>query len=185
MELASNSPRVSPRVSAQPSTRVGVSVELSLDEVNRLVAAANTARWRGGDAEEASAAGAERRLEELFATRRTLAVYGTLAPGKSNHHVVAPLGGEWTEGVVEGDLVSEGWGATLGYPACRPRAGGPSVAVNVLTTPALAAAWPALDRFEGPGYRRILVPVLTPERRLYTVANLYAAAEALPRVEGR
>jgi hypothetical protein len=46
----------------------------------------------------------------------------------------------------------------------------------------LATAWPTLDRFEGPDYRRILVPVFKPgladERRPYTVANLYAAAEA-------
>jgi gamma-glutamylcyclotransferase (GGCT)/AIG2-like uncharacterized protein YtfP len=154
---------------------------LALDEVSRLVAAANAARWRGGDGEDANAAGAERRLDDLFGTRHTLAVYGTLAPGEPNHHVVAPLGGEWTDGVIEGDLFAEGWGATLGYPACRPRAGGPSVAVKVLSAAALAAAWPAIDRFEGPGYRRILVPVLTRERRLHTVANLYAAADALPR----
>ncbi|HEX8212490.1 MAG TPA: gamma-glutamylcyclotransferase family protein [Longimicrobium sp.] len=155
---------------------VEVSVDLSFDEVNRLVAAANTARWRSADVDDEPAAYAERRLHELFATRHTLAVYGTLAPGRPNHHVVAPLGGDWTDGVIEGDLFPEGWGATLGYPACRPRAGGPSVPVKVLSAPALAAAWPAIDRFEGPGYRRILVPVLTRERRLYTVANLYAAA---------
>jgi len=58
----------------------------------------------------------------------------------------------------------------------------------VLTTPLLATAWPDLDRFEGPEYQRILVPVfgteVSPgqanERRLYTVANLYAATEAGP-----
>ena len=149
-----------------------------MDEVNRLVAAVNTALWRGGDEEDARVTGAEERLEELFDTRQTLAVYGTLAPGQPNHHVVAPLGGEWTDGVIEGDLFPEGWGATLGYPACRPRTGGPSVAVKVLSAPALLAAWPAIDRFEGPGYRRILVPVFTREGRLYTVANLYAAAGA-------
>jgi gamma-glutamylcyclotransferase (GGCT)/AIG2-like uncharacterized protein YtfP len=153
-------------------------VNLTLDEVNRLVAAANTARWRGGDEEDAHAADAERRLDDLFDTRRTLAVYGTLAPGQPNHHIVAPLGGEWTDGAIEGDFFPEGWGATLGYPACRPRTGGPSIPVKVLSAPALATAWPAIDRFEGPGYRRILVPVLTRERRLYTVANLYAAAGA-------
>jgi len=153
-------------------------VDLTWDEVNRLVAAANTARWRGGDEEDARAADAERRLEELFDTRRTLAVYGTLAPGQPNHHVVAPLGGEWADGVIEGDLFPEGWGATLGYPACRPRTGGPAIAVKVLSAPALGTAWPELDHFEGPGYRRILVPVLTRERRPHTVANLYAAAGA-------
>jgi gamma-glutamylcyclotransferase (GGCT)/AIG2-like uncharacterized protein YtfP len=158
-------------------------MDVPLDEVERLLAAANTVRWRGygaGRAEDGDAADAERRLEVLFSTRRTLAVYGTLAPGQPNHHIVSPLGGEWTDGVIEGDLFPVGWGATLGYPAFRPRAGGAAVAVKVLAAPALEAAWPGLDRFEGPGYRRILVPVFHPgpdERRLYTVANLYAAAE--------
>ena len=60
------------------------------------------------------------------------------------------------------------------------------MAVQVLISPSLASAWPDLDRFEGPGYRRILVPVFgteigsgqAGERRLYTVANLYAATES-------
>jgi gamma-glutamylcyclotransferase (GGCT)/AIG2-like uncharacterized protein YtfP len=158
-------------------------MDLSIEEVGRLVATANAARgWERTD--DAGAAEAERQLDVLFRTAQTLAVYGTLAPGQPNHHIVAPLGGVWTDGVVEGDLYPVGWGAALGYPAFRPRAGGPAVAVHVLTAPALAAAWPELDRFEGPGYRRILVPVFSPgpggERRLYTVANLYAAAEPPP-----
>jgi hypothetical protein len=56
-----------------------------------------------------------------------------------------------------------------------------------LTAPLLATAWPTLDRFEGPGYELILVPVFSTElgpgqagerRRLHTVANLYAATDA-------
>lgn len=157
----------------------------SLDEVHRLLDAANEARWRGGGSGRTEdAADAERRLEDRFRISHTLAVYGTLAPGQPNHHVVAPLGGEWTEGLIEGDLFPVGWGATLGYPAFRPRAGGPAVPVRVLASPLLPAAWPGLDHFEGAEYRRILVPVFTPgppeERRLYTVANLYAAAEPAP-----
>jgi len=162
-------------------------VDKSLPEVSRLVAAANAARWQSDvseRAEEPSAFDAERQLDALFGTSQTLAVYGTLAPGRPNHHVVAPLGGEWTDGLIEGDLFPAGWGATLGYPAFRPRVGGPAVAVQVLTSPMLAAAWPSLDRFEGSEYRRILVLVFKPDladvRRLYTVANLYAAAEAGP-----
>jgi gamma-glutamylcyclotransferase (GGCT)/AIG2-like uncharacterized protein YtfP len=164
---------------------------MSLPAVRRLVAAANAAR-RQGDA-SGSAAGsdgrrAERRLDALFRTSHTLAVYGTLAPGRPNHHVVAPLGGEWTDGLIEGDLLPVGWGAALGYPGFRPRVGGDAVAVQVLTAPSLATALPTLDHFEGPGYQRILVPVFgteigggeAGERRLYTVANLYAAREASP-----
>jgi gamma-glutamylcyclotransferase (GGCT)/AIG2-like uncharacterized protein YtfP len=165
--------------------------DLSLLEVRRLAAAANTVRWQRdstGSAVESDGRRAERQLDALFRTSHTLAVYGTLAPGQPNHHIVAPLGGEWTDGLIEGDLLLVGWGAALGYPAFRPRDGGATVAVQVLTSPLLATAWPTLDRFEGSEYQRILVPVfsteLSPgqagERRLYTVANLYAATEASP-----
>jgi len=93
--------------------------EASLSEVWRLVDAANAAR-RQSDA----SGDAERWLDDHFGTGHTLAVYGTLAPGQPNHHVLAPLGGEWTDGLIEGDLIPLGWGAALGYPGFRPRAGG-------------------------------------------------------------
>ena len=92
------------------------------------------------------------------------------------------------DGLIEGELIPLGWGAALGYPGFRPRAGGEAVAVKVLTAPSLANAWPDLDHFEGQGYRRILVPIFDTElgpgqageRRLRTVANLYSANEASP-----
>src|SRR5829696_8086767 len=164
---------------------------LSLPEVRRLVAAANAVRRQrdtSGSAVGSAGRGGERQLDAHFTTSHTLAVYGTLAPGQPNHHVVEPFVGEWTDGVIEGDLLAEGWAADLGYPGFHPRVGGSAVAVQVLTAPSLATAWPNLDRFEGPEYQRILVPVfgteLGPEqageRRLYTVANLYAATETRP-----
>ena len=161
--------------------------DISLPEVRRLVAAANAGRWRSdlpGRPGHPSEVDAERRLDALFGTRHTLAVYGTLAPGRPNYHVVAPLGGQWADGLIEGDLSPVGWGAALGYPAFRPFDRGGAVTVWVFTAPLLETAWPTLDRFEGPEYRRILAPVFSSgpvgERRLYTVANVYAAAEAGP-----
>src|SRR5215211_238211 len=165
--------------------------DVSLPELRRLVDAANAARLQrdaSGGAVESEGRRAERRLDDRFRTSSTLVVYGTLAPGRPNHHVLAPLGGGWTDGMIEGDLIPLGWGAALGFPGFRPRVGGEAVAVRVLSAPSLATAWPALDRFEGPGYERILVPVFgtepgpgqADERRPYKVANLYAAAEAGP-----
>lgn len=169
--------------SARPPQH-SLAVELSLDEVTRLIAAVNAARGHGegrGPSRAPDAADAEGALEARFRVSQALAVYGTLAPGRPNHHVVAPLGGEWTAGVVVGELSPVGWGATLGYPAFRPRADGAAVAVQVLTSDRLPEAWTRLDAFEGPAYRRILVPVFGPdasaERRLSTVANLYAVAD--------
>jgi gamma-glutamylcyclotransferase (GGCT)/AIG2-like uncharacterized protein YtfP len=148
----------------------------------QLVDAANVARRRTsapgeeGDRE----VDAEDRLESLFGTSQRLAVYGSLAPGRQNHHIVQPLGGTWTAGAVDGDLGSFGWGAAIGFPALRLRTGGPTVAVHVLTSPALPRAWADLDAFEGSEYRRVLVPVWSATdqsaRVLLTVANLYEAA---------
>src|SRR5215210_8493620 len=101
--------------------------DLSVPEVRRLVGAANAVRGRRdatGSAVASDDRYAERQLDALFRTSHTLAVYGTLAPGQPNHNVVAPLGGEWTDGLIEGDLLPVGWGAALGYPGFRPRVGG-------------------------------------------------------------
>ena len=165
-------------------------MDTDVSELQPLLDAANAARWHGYDfarSDDAGAADAEQRLDERFQTRHRLAVYGTLAPGKPNHHVVAPLGGEWSDGVIEGELMQTGWGAAMGYAAFRPLPGAGTIAVKLLTAPALDSAWDRLDDFEGEGYRRILVPIFAAddgERRLITVANLYAAAEAARGAEG-
>ncbi|MEO7964698.1 MAG: gamma-glutamylcyclotransferase [Gemmatimonadaceae bacterium] len=156
---------------------------ISVSDVKQLIAAANMALgWNDQSQATASAsdtAAAKQRLESIFDISTRLAVYGTLAPGRSNYHIVAPLGGDWTEGVVEGDLSAHGWGAALGYPAFRPRVGGAIVPVHVLSSSSLPAFWPALDRFEGVEYHRILVPVfdstMANPQRVLMVANLYAA----------
>ncbi len=125
---------------------------------------------------------AEALLEAHYRPSESLAVYGSLAPGRANHHVVAPLEGSWTDGVVEGDRVEAGWGVTLGFPAFRPRAGGGAIAVQVLTSPRLPDAWGRLDEFEGAEYCRILIPIFATDaagtRTFRTVANLYAVADA-------
>jgi len=144
-------------------------------ELMDLIDAVNSHRRRG-----LSAADAESQLEAIFGTGARLAVYGSLAPGRENYEVVAPLGGTWVTGIVEGDLMTLGWGAALGYRALRLRHGGPAVPVQVLTSEALRAAWAQLDAFEGTEYRRVLVPVwrsAAGPRALMTVANLYAAHE--------
>lgn len=127
---------------------------------------------------------AEERIETHYRASESLAVYGSLAPGRANHHVVAPLEGTWADGMVEGDLVEAGWGAPLGYPAFRPRSGGGEIAIHLLTSQRLPDAWARLDEFEGAEYCRILVPVFATDdagtRRLRTVANLYAVADDAP-----
>ena len=119
---------------------------------------------------------AEVEIERRFRASEHLAVYGTLAPGRSNHHVIAHLGGDWREGYVEGERSDHGWGATHGYPGLRWVPGDARVAVRLLASPALSEAWPEIDRFEGSDYRRVLAPVhvdTADGRRLIAVANVY------------
>ncbi len=96
-----------------------------------------------------------------------LAVYGTLAPGEENAHWLAPLKGEWREAHLPGKVKRTG-----SYPHFYPGKGWEKGAV--LHCASLHSVYPALDRFEGPEYRRLLWPVLTEEWG-WKIANVYAA----------
>ena len=88
-----------------------------------------------------------------------LSGYGTLAPGRKNHWVLEGLKGTWSAGTVRGHLHAKGWGATDGYPALVQDEGGPEVAVQMFESAELPFHWKRIDEFEGPGYRRTVVPV--------------------------
>ena len=90
-----------------------------------------------------------------------LATYGTLAPGRPNHHQLDGLRGHWLAGQVNGMLVDAGWGAGLGYPALVLDPLGLAIRVDVFESVDLPAHWTRLDAFEGPGYQRIATSVRT------------------------
>ena len=90
-----------------------------------------------------------------------LAVYGTLALGRPNHHQMDGLAGRWLPGHVHGELVAAGWGASLGFPALTLSPAAPAVDVHVSESTDLPAHWARLDEFEGPGYERVLTTVHT------------------------
>jgi gamma-glutamylcyclotransferase (GGCT)/AIG2-like uncharacterized protein YtfP len=64
-----------------------------------------------------------------------LFIYGTLAPGRSNHHIIEAISGEWRSAVVKGRLLNEGWGAASGYPAIIPDEDGQAVSGFIVTCP--------------------------------------------------
>ena len=88
-----------------------------------------------------------------------LAVYGSLAPGKKNHHMMAGLNGSWRIAVLRGSLRNEGWGADEGFPGFMWDGTDHTVAAQVFSSADLPQYWPLLDEFEGPEYQRILAPV--------------------------
>jgi gamma-glutamylcyclotransferase (GGCT)/AIG2-like uncharacterized protein YtfP len=104
--------------------------------------------------------GRDRKADTRFAT------YGTLAPGRANHHQLAGLKGRWRQGTVRGRLVDAGWGAELGYPGLVLDPLGPAVEVYLFESAELPDHWSRLDEFEGTGYRRVVTQVCTADGEL-------------------
>ena len=90
---------------------------------------------------------------------QTLFVYGTLAPGRANAHLLDGVDGEWEPATVNGRLYAEAWGAALGFPGLVLDPAGAPVAGFMLTSDRLAEHWQRLDEFEGEGYERVLAKV--------------------------
>lgn len=87
-------------------------------------------------------------LQRLF-------VYGTLAPGEVNAHVLEPLRGEWLDASVRGTLHAQGWGQTHGFPGLRLDSSAAAVTGLVFQSADLPAHWAELDEFEGSAYQRV------------------------------
>lgn len=88
-----------------------------------------------------------------------LFVYGTLAPGRPNEHVLAGIPGRWQPATVTGSLLQEGWGAAVGYPGIVLDEHGDEIGGLVFSSESLAEHWDRIDEFEGEGYQRVLTTV--------------------------
>lgn len=88
-----------------------------------------------------------------------LFVYGTLAPGQPNEHVLNEIEGTWEAGTVIGRLRQEGWGAAMGYPSINLDEDGDEIQGFVFSSEKLSDHWENLDEFEGEAYERVLTAV--------------------------
>ncbi|MDO4897485.1 MAG: gamma-glutamylcyclotransferase [Moraxella sp.] len=113
-------------------------------------------------------------MEHLF-------IYGTLAPNRPNHHIMAPIDGTWQNATIKGFLHAQGWGATQGYPAIIPDEAGEDVQGFVFSSDKLHEHWERLDEFEGVEYQRVLV-VATLDDGKQVTAFVYALNSKLNHV---
>jgi len=88
-----------------------------------------------------------------------LFVYGTLAPGRPNEHILRDIGGSWEEASITGKLHQEGWGAAMGYPGIVLEKNGEKVDGFLFISDTIAAHWHELDAFEGEAYTRVISKV--------------------------
>lgn len=110
-----------------------------------------------------------------------LVTYGTLAPGRPNHHRLAHLESHatWYKGAIRGKLVDSGWGAAMGFPALIVDPEAPTLEVWVLESALLPEEWSWLDEFEGEGYQRVEIAVETGQGTV--TAQIYVVPAAVPK----
>jgi gamma-glutamylcyclotransferase (GGCT)/AIG2-like uncharacterized protein YtfP len=144
-------------------------VNINPDELKATLDRVNRARLRLAAGEDT----AERDIERICRPSVKLAIYGTLAPGKVNHHHIADLGGAWHDAAVRGSLGRVGHGVHTGLPAIVLDPAAAMLPLKLLLCDALPAAWPRLDAFEGEEMQRLLV-VLEGDGGTIGVANIYA-----------
>ena len=100
----------------------------------------------------------EKTFLKRYTPEKFLIIYGTLAPGRQNHHIIAHIKGDWKEGIIRGKLETKGWGANMGYNAFKHVSIElqETIKAFVLFSDELVANWKMLDEFEGDEYKRIL-----------------------------
>jgi gamma-glutamylcyclotransferase (GGCT)/AIG2-like uncharacterized protein YtfP len=110
-----------------------------------------------------------------------LFVYGTLAPGQPNAHILRGVNGKWQPAAVRGLLKEIGWGANMGYSGIELGEEYPWVNGMVLSSDNLDDFWEALDEFEGEDYQRVLTKVRMAHGE-WLMAYVYQLAPAVDSV---
>lgn len=105
-----------------------------------------------------------------------LFVYGSLQPGAENEKYLQDIRGSWKQGYVLGNLVTEGWGTKIGFPAIKVNEQGDQIKGWLLESDELQAHLKRLDEFEGDEYQRIIAKIYLDDGTT-THAYLYELAD--------
>ena len=85
-----------------------------------------------------------------------LLVYGTLAPGKSNHFMMKNIPGVWKTAYFKGIVLKKDWGKWNGYPGIILDSEADEIKGHVFSSKDLKKHWDRLDQFEGRDYSRVI-----------------------------
>tara|TARA_Y100000816_G_C25752181_1_gene395459 strand:+ start:68 stop:403 length:336 start_codon:yes stop_codon:yes gene_type:complete len=84
-----------------------------------------------------------------------LLVYGTLAPGESNHYMMKDIPGVWKTAYFKGIVLKKDWGKWTGYPGIILDNEADEIKGYVFSSRELKEHWDRLDEFEGKDYSRV------------------------------
>ena len=88
---------------------------------------------------------------------KALFVYGTLAPGEENAHIMDGMNGRWIPATVRAKRYDTGWGAQKGHPGLKLDKNAGIVKGLVFLSEDLPQNWDRLDTFEGSDYHRVTI----------------------------
>jgi gamma-glutamylcyclotransferase (GGCT)/AIG2-like uncharacterized protein YtfP len=112
------------------------------------------------------------KVNEITNTPHTkLIVYGSLAPGESNHFLLTGLVGEWHRCQIRGHM-----GNCRGFKSFRYDHNGLKHPAWLLISPELPGIIADLDDFEGEEYERIIIPALVDDR--WVMAQIYEGRDS-------
>ncbi|NNC38515.1 MAG: gamma-glutamylcyclotransferase [Hyphomonadaceae bacterium] len=98
----------------------------------------------------------------------SLFVYGTLAPGERNAHIMDGMTGTWQKASVRGKKFIKGWGRSKLAPGFFPDPNGDLVKGLIFRSNDLPAHWQRLDDFEGADYQRVEIEAILDTGELIT-----------------
>lgn len=100
-----------------------------------------------------------------------LVTYGTLCPGGASESLFAGLEGKWLDGKING-VINHRVNGLVGFSWNLEEK---LIDVKVFSASNLEQRFQQLDRYEGPSYQRVLVPVFIKEH--FYICNIYRGAE--------
>lgn len=82
-----------------------------------------------------------------------LIIYGSLAPGEKNHHIISHIPGEWHRATIKGKIKDNGWSDNRSaYPEfnrVKDESEAETIHVQAFISKELHQYWTDIDEFEG------------------------------------